>query len=46
MAKEAERNLEDIRDKVAKGMTTIQVQMEEMLESLDRGERSGATADG
>lgn len=40
MAKEEERKLEDIKDKVATGQATIQAQaeqMEAMLESLDKG---------
>ena len=40
MAKEEERKLEDIKDKVATGQATIQAQAEQMeaiLESLDKG---------
>lgn len=40
MAKEAERKLEDIKDKVTAGQATIQAQAEQMeaiLESLDKG---------
>lgn len=40
MVKEEERKLEDIKDKVTAGQATIQAQveqMEEMLESLDKG---------
>lgn len=40
MAKEEERKLEDIKDKVTAGQATIQAQAEQMeaiLESLDKG---------
>lgn len=49
MEKEEERKIEDIKDKVATGQATIQAQaeqMETMLESLDKGGRGRATAEG
>lgn len=47
MAKEEERKLEDIKDKVTAGQATIQAQaaqMEVILESLDKGGRSRTAA--